>query len=87
MNEKEQRMNSGRIVRVVGPVIDVEFAPDAIPPIYTALKVDAESPAGHIDVVAEVQQHLPGQPGPRRRHVVDRRHHSAAWTPSTPAGR
>jgi len=53
-------MNVGRVVRVVGPVLDVEFAPDAIPPIYTALKVDAESPAGHIDVVAEVQQHLPG---------------------------
>jgi F-type H+-transporting ATPase subunit beta len=53
-------MNSGRIVRVVGPVIDVEFAPDAIPPIHTALKVDAESPVGRVQTVAEVQQHLPG---------------------------
>ncbi len=59
-NEKDERMNVGRIVRVVGPVMDVEFAPDAIPAIYTALKVDAESPIGRVTAVAEVQQHLPG---------------------------
>ncbi|MHB1323730.1 MAG: F0F1 ATP synthase subunit beta [Coriobacteriia bacterium] len=53
-------MNVGRIVRVVGPVIDVEFAPDAIPAIYTALTVDGETPIGQIHLVAEVQAHLPG---------------------------
>lgn len=53
-------MNVGRIVRVIGPVIDVEFAADAIPAIYNALEVDADSPAGHIHLIAEVQQHLPG---------------------------
>ncbi len=57
---KESRMNVGRIVRVVGPVLDVEFAPDQMPAIYNALKVDAESPIGHVATVAEVQQHLPG---------------------------
>ena len=30
----------GRIVRVVGPVIDVEFDPDKMPGIYNALTVD-----------------------------------------------
>ncbi|MDA3937245.1 MAG: F0F1 ATP synthase subunit beta [Actinomycetota bacterium] len=58
--DKEMPMNAGRIVRVVGPVLDVEFAPDAIPAIYTALKVDAETPIGRVTTVAEVQQHLPG---------------------------
>ncbi len=53
-------MNVGRIVRVVGPVIDVEFAPDAIPAIHTALTVDGETAIGHVHLVAEVQQHLPG---------------------------
>ncbi len=53
-------MNVGRIVRVVGPVIDVEFAADAIPPIYTALKIDVDTPIGHLNTIAEVQQHLPG---------------------------
>ena len=57
---KETSMNVGRIVRVVGPVIDVEFAPDAMPAIYNALKVDADSPVGRVSTVAEVQQHLPG---------------------------
>jgi len=53
-------MNAGRIVRVIGPVIDVEFAPESIPAIYNALTVDAESPAGRVQLVAEVQQHLVG---------------------------
>ncbi|MHB8761877.1 MAG: F0F1 ATP synthase subunit beta [Coriobacteriia bacterium] len=59
-NKEKSPMNVGRIVRVVGPVIDVEFAPDAIPAIYTALTVDGETPIGQIHLVAEVQAHLPG---------------------------
>jgi F-type H+-transporting ATPase subunit beta len=55
---KDTNVNTGRIVRVIGPVIDVEFAPDAMPAIYNALKVDAESPIGRVSLVAEVQQHL-----------------------------
>jgi len=53
-------MNVGRIVRVVGPVIDVEFAADAIPAIHTALTVDGETAIGEVHLVAEIQQHLPG---------------------------
>jgi F-type H+-transporting ATPase subunit beta len=53
-------MNAGRIVRVIGPVIDVEFAPDSIPAIYNALTVDAETPIGRIHLVTEVQAHLDG---------------------------
>jgi len=59
-NKEKSPMNVGRIVRVVGPVIDVEFAPDAIPAIHTALTVDGETPIGVVRLVAEVQQHLPG---------------------------
>ncbi|MBE0476171.1 MAG: F0F1 ATP synthase subunit beta [Coriobacteriia bacterium] len=53
-------MNVGRIVRVIGPVIDAEFGPDAMPAIHNALTVDAESPIGRVKLVAEVQQHLKG---------------------------
>ena len=53
-------MNVGRIVRVVGPVIDVEFGAENMPAIYNALSVDVVTPAGHIETIAEVQQHLPG---------------------------
>ncbi len=50
----------GRIVRIVGPVIDVEFPQDAIPAIYNALTVDADTPIGRVSCVLEVQMHLPG---------------------------
>ncbi len=50
----------GRIVRVVGAVVDVEFPADAMPAIYNALTVHAETPIGEIDTVLEVQSHLPG---------------------------
>jgi F-type H+-transporting ATPase subunit beta len=53
-------MNTGRIVRVIGPVIDVEFPLDAMPAIYNALEVDAETPAGRVSLIAEVEQHLEG---------------------------
>ncbi|MDO8963374.1 MAG: F0F1 ATP synthase subunit beta, partial [Coriobacteriia bacterium] len=59
-SEKEARMNTGRIVRVIGPVLDVEFGPDTMPAIHNALKVQQESPIGAINVTAEVAQHLEG---------------------------
>ena len=32
-------MNQGKIVQVIGPVVDVEFEPGKLPPIYSALEV------------------------------------------------
>lgn len=49
-------MNTGKIVQVMGPVVDVEFAPDQLPEIYTALKIEDE--ARKIDVTVEAMQHL-----------------------------
>jgi F-type H+-transporting ATPase subunit beta len=60
VDEKEAPMNTGRIVRVIGPVLDVEFGPESMPAIYNALRVKATSPIGEIDVTAEVEQHLEG---------------------------
>ena len=51
---------TGRIVRIVGPVVDVEFPPDALPGIYNALTVDATTVAGDIHVILDVETHLPG---------------------------
>lgn len=51
---------AGRIVRIVGPVVDVEFPPDQLPAIYNALTVDAKTSAGDLHVVLEVETHLPG---------------------------
>ncbi len=50
----------GHIVRIVGPVVDVEFPKESMPSIYNALTVDGSTPAGDIHVVMEVQMHLPG---------------------------
>ncbi|MDR2956616.1 MAG: F0F1 ATP synthase subunit beta [Coriobacteriales bacterium] len=58
--EKEAKMNIGRIVRIIGPVVDVEFAVDAIPSIYNALTISATTPIGPVSVVAEVEMHMPG---------------------------
>src|SRR5258706_2833581 len=44
----------GKIVQIIGPVIDVEFDAGRLPAIYNALHVVAEN----IDVIAEVEQHL-----------------------------
>ena len=51
--------NKGRVVQVIGPVLDVEFDADRLPEIYNALRLSAETGSGRqIDLVAEVQQHI-----------------------------
>jgi F-type H+-transporting ATPase subunit beta len=51
--------NVGKIVQVIGPVLDVEFEAGRLPEIYNALRIQAKSAAsGDIDVIAEVEQHL-----------------------------
>ncbi|MBL8960178.1 MAG: F0F1 ATP synthase subunit beta, partial [Gemmatimonadetes bacterium] len=52
-------MHAGKIVQVIGPVIDVEFDADKLPELYNALVVKGRSATGdEINVVAEVQQHI-----------------------------
>jgi len=50
-------MSTGKIVQVVGPVVDVEFA-DALPAIHNALSVDYTVQNHPTTVTLEVQQHL-----------------------------
>ncbi|MBM3880849.1 MAG: F0F1 ATP synthase subunit beta [Verrucomicrobia bacterium] len=51
-------MNKGKIVQVIGPVVDVEFA-DQLPGIYNALTVEYPLPGhGTTKLTLEVQQHL-----------------------------
>ena len=49
----------GKVVQVIGPVIDVEFT-GGLPAIYNAVRIVSEAKPGveAIDVVAEVEQHL-----------------------------
>src|SRR5438270_5087678 len=48
----------GRVVRVIGPVVDAEFPRDAMPAIYNALHVDVELSEGRKTLTLEVAQHL-----------------------------
>ncbi len=48
-------MASGKVVEVVGPVVDVEFPPEQMPEIFNALEITMPD---NSTLVAEVQQHL-----------------------------
>ncbi|MDP9167273.1 MAG: F0F1 ATP synthase subunit beta [Actinomycetota bacterium] len=48
----------GRVARVIGPVVDVEFAPDTMPAIYNALHVDRELGGEKLTLTLEVAQHI-----------------------------
>ena len=51
--------NIGKVVQVIGPVLDVEFEAEHLPEIYNALRITAKSDSGtDIDVTSEVQQHI-----------------------------
>src|SRR6476469_3545411 len=51
--------NFGKIVAIIGPVLDVEFDAGRLPEIYNALRIKAKTEeAGEIEIIAEVEQHL-----------------------------
>lgn len=50
-------MATGKIVQVIGPVVDVEFAPDHLPGIYNAIKIPTPGDATKTMTV-EVMQHM-----------------------------
>lgn len=51
-------MNTGKIVQVIGPVIDIEFPPEQLPAIYNAVSIEGDNNGIKIKVVAEVMQHI-----------------------------
>ncbi|MGQ9865168.1 MAG: F0F1 ATP synthase subunit beta [Pseudanabaenaceae cyanobacterium] len=58
---EQTQTNVGRVIQVIGPVVDIEFPEGKLPEIYNALKITATNAAGlKIDVTCEVQQLLGG---------------------------
>ncbi len=53
-------MGKGKVVQVIGPVVDIEFKPEELPKILNAIIVQGETPEGPVRVVCEVQQQLEG---------------------------
>src|SRR5262249_23702767 len=49
---------TGRVARVIGPVVDVEFAADDMPDIYNALHVDVTIGGRTSTLTLEVAQHI-----------------------------
>ncbi|MBZ5529236.1 MAG: F0F1 ATP synthase subunit beta [Acidobacteriia bacterium] len=64
----EQYAATGKVVQVIGPVLDIEFPADKMPAIYNAIRVPSEgyNIPEPLDVIVEVQQHL----GERRVRTV-----------------
>ncbi len=60
MSTTQNAERAGVVTQVIGPVVDVAFRGQALPEIYTALRItsegfDTESP---VDIIVEVEQHL-----------------------------
>ncbi|MEE2669404.1 MAG: F0F1 ATP synthase subunit beta [Gemmatimonadota bacterium] len=51
--------NIGKVVQIIGPVLDVAFDPEQLPDIYNALSVESSGDNGNtVSLIAEVQQHI-----------------------------
>ena len=65
-------MRVGKVLRVIGPAVDIEFFADELPPIYNAIRIKE----GDIDLVVEVAGEIirvalePGQSAPYFIHVA-----------------
>src|SRR5947207_2928620 len=58
--EAVTKQKVGKVVQVIGPVVDIEFADGYLPDIYNAVHIVSDGTGGSskMDVVCEVEQHL-----------------------------
>src|SRR6201993_2911865 len=56
--ENETATSAGRVARVIGPVVDIEFPAEAMPEIYYALHVDITYGGETRTLTLEVEQHI-----------------------------
>ena len=60
--ETTAQKHAGRVVQIIGPVLDVEFDADEMPELLSALRLDHEPGEGEegqsVHLTAEVQQHI-----------------------------
>src|SRR6478609_6618133 len=48
----------GKVVQIIGPVVDIEFAGGDLPAIYNAVRVTGDAGGEKVDIIVEVEQHL-----------------------------
>jgi F-type H+-transporting ATPase subunit beta len=59
MSDSQQTKNVGRVIQIIGPVLDIVFSKGQVPNIYNALTIIAKNAAGvDMAVTVEVQQLL-----------------------------
>ena len=59
MSESVETKNVGRVVQIIGPVLDIVFSKGQVPNIYNALVIRSKNAAGlEVGVTVEVQQLL-----------------------------
>ena len=51
-------MANGKVVQVIGPVVDIEFPADSLPAILNAITIQGVAGEVKIDLTVEVMQHL-----------------------------
>ncbi len=58
--EVARKQNVGKVVQVIGPVVDIQFPDGHLPDIYNAIRIKTEGKAGEsaVDIICEVEQHL-----------------------------
>jgi F-type H+-transporting ATPase subunit beta len=60
MTDGQEKRRIGKVVQVIGPVVDVEFKDMELPEIYNAIRITSEGfeTATPVDIVVEVEQHI-----------------------------
>src|SRR5687768_17693478 len=53
-----EAVKTGKVVQVIGPVVDIEFESGNLPAIFNAVRVTGEAGGESVDIVVEVEQHL-----------------------------
>ena len=58
--KKEKAGRTGRVVQVIGPVVDVEFKGQNLPEIFNAIRITSEGidTPSPVDIIVEAEQHL-----------------------------
>jgi F-type H+-transporting ATPase subunit beta len=51
-------LNTGKVIQVIGPVVDIEFPPEQLPAIYNSVNIVDKSAEVEINLIVEVMQHL-----------------------------
>jgi F-type H+-transporting ATPase subunit beta len=48
----------GKVVQIIGPVVDIEFEGGALPEIYNAVRITGDAGGEQVNLIVEVEQHL-----------------------------